>query len=254
MADTVQICFDTYQTSVPSLLDRIGTARLVADEQCILIKPNLVNDSPFPVTTAPTFCREVVRWLQARTRGKIIIAEGCGDAKLETDQVFHNLGYDRMAQDLGVDLLDLNHAELVRLKRPENRIFPEFFLPKIAIDAFILSLPVLKAHSFARITGTLKNMMGFAPPKHYAGSGYWKKAAFHENMHQSLQELNAYILPDLTLMDASVGLSQYHLGGPTCTPPANRLIAGIDPFGVDRAAAKLIGLDPDTIAHLQPLV
>lgn len=252
MTDTVQIPFDTYGKSVPEILERIGADSLVAGAKRILIKPNLVNDSPFPVTTPPALCREVILWLRARTRAEIIIAEGCGDAELETDQVFQNLRYDRMAADLGVALMDLNHAPLVRLTNPANRIFPEFFLPKIATQSFILSLPVLKAHSLARVTGTLKNMMGFAPPKHYSGGGYWKKAAFHEQMHRAIRELNSYILPDLTLMDGSVGLSQYHLGGPPCSPPANRLIAGTDPYGVDQAAAELLGLDPNAIAHLWP--
>jgi uncharacterized protein (DUF362 family) len=94
-------------------------------------------------------------------------------------------------------------------------------------------------------------MMGFAPPEHYSGGGFWKKAIFHSNMQDSLIELNRYIVPDLTLMDAGVGLSEYHLGGPECDPPVNRLLAGTDPFAVDQAAARLLGLDPDKIPHIR---
>ncbi len=243
--------FDSYDISIPAILDHIGADRILNDQETILLKPNLVNDDPFPVTTSPKFCQAVIAYIRACSDARIIIAEGCGDAVLETDEVFRNLKFDRLAREMDVELMDLNHASLVRHTLPENTIFPEFYLPEIASRSFIFSLPVLKAHSLARITGTLKNMMGFAPPKHYSGGGFWKKAIFHSKMQNSLIELNRYIVPDLTLMDASVGLSEYHLGGPTCNPPVNRLLAGFDPFGLDQAAAGLLDLNPDSIPHIQ---
>lgn len=248
--DIVDIPFETYDTSVPDLLDRIDATGMFSDQTTILLKPNLVNDSPFPVTTSPDFCRPVIHYIQARSSARIILAEGCGDADLETGDIFKILGFDRLAEDTGIELLDLNHAPLEKHECPDNTIFPEFYLPEIAGQSFVISLPVLKAHSLADMTGTLKNMMGFAPPHHYSGGGFWKKAMFHERMQASIVELNRYILPDLTLMDASVGLSQYHLGGPTCDPPVGRLIGGQDPFMVDQAAAEYLGLDPGRIPHI----
>jgi len=110
---------------------------------------------------------------------------------------------------------------------------------------------VLKAHSLSDITGALKNMIGFAPPKHYSGRfGSWKKAVFHQDVHNAITELNLYRTPDLAVMDASVGLADFHLGGPTCKPPVERIIAGVDPLQVDRAAAGFLNLDWRTIGHL----
>jgi uncharacterized protein (DUF362 family) len=125
------------------------------------------------------------------------------------------------------------------------------YLPEIAFSHFIISLPVLKAHSLADITGTLKNMMGFAPPAHYGStSGGWKKARFHNDMQQSILDLNAYRTPDLTLLDASVGMAEFHLGGRHCNPPRQKLIAGRDPVSVDRLAASLLDIDWKSIGHL----
>ncbi len=120
-------------------------------------------------------------------------------------------------------------------------------------NSFIVSLPLLKAHSLAGITGTLKNMMGFAPPQYYSGGGMWKKSFFHEQMQDSIIELCRYRTPDLTLMDASVGLSQYHLGGPMCDPPIGKLLAGDDPFRMDQCAAELLNLDPGIIRHIHQI-
>lgn len=244
------IPFESYELSVPRILDKIGAHRALKNQTIILVKPNLVNDSPFPVTTAREFTRQVITYIQKHSQARIVLAEGCGDSVLETHDVFQNLGYDSLAQELNIELLDLNHAPLEKRTDPGNTIFPEIFLPEIAGESYIVSLPVLKAHSLALVTGTLKNMMGFAPPSHYSGGGFWKKTFFHDQIQKSISELNRYILPDLTLMDASVGLAQYHLGGPVCDPPINCLAAGFDPFLIDQFAARLLGLNPDIIPHI----
>lgn len=244
--------FESYKISVPKTLDAINASHLFAEQETILLKPNIVNGSPFPVTTAPEFCAPVVEYIKNCSKAKIIIAEGCGDNANETSDLFNLLGYDKLAEKYDIELMDLNHEPLTTLTHPENKIFPEIYLPQIAFNSFILSLPVLKAHSLAYITGTLKNMMGFAPPEYYSGSGVWKKAFFHEQMQDSLIELNRFLKPDLTLMDASVGLAEYHLGGPECHPRVNKLIVGDDPFEIDQCAARLLGFDPDSIRHINP--
>jgi uncharacterized protein (DUF362 family) len=156
-----------------------------------------------------------------------------------------------MGDRLGVRLIDLNNAELVRLANPDCRVFPEMHLPEIVMSSYLISVPVLKAHSLADITGSLKNMIGLAPPKHYSGRyGSWKKALFHGDMQQSIRDLNRYRTPDLTLMDATVGMAEYHLGGAHCDPPVNRLAAGFDAREIDRMAAQVLGLDWHAIGHL----
>lgn len=246
----IEETFSTYEESIPGLLNRLGASAVFRGQKRILLKPNLVNASPFPVTTSPDFCKIIIQTIQSSSDAEIIIGEGCGDADLETDEIFSILGYDRLAANLGVSLLDLNHAPLTQVHHKNNRLFPTMHLPKIAFESFIVSLPVLKAHSLSRITGTLKNMMGFAPPEHYSGGGYWKKASFHAKMQQSILELNRCISPDLTIMDATVGLCHFHLGGPECSPPVNRIIGGFDPVAVDRKAAELLGLDWKKIGHI----
>jgi len=97
----------------------------------------------------------------------------------------------------------------------------------------------------------MKNMMGLPSHHHYQSGGYWRKAAFHARMHRSIFELNLYRKPDLSIIDASIGMAEYHLGGPTCNPPAGQLIAGFDPVAVDAAGAKLLGLDWRDIEHIR---
>ncbi len=251
--DAGYVGFSTFSESVPRAFDAVGAGAVLSRQSAILIKPNLVNASPHPVTTSPVCVQAVIDYIQSCSTADIVIAEGTGDLSKETDDIFDLLGYTSLSEACGVPLMDLNHAPLKTLTNRSCPVFPEMHLPEIAFTHFIVSVPVLKAHSLAVMTGTLKNMMGFAPPQYYSGShGVWKKAAFHGHMQQAITDLNTYRCPDLTLMDASIGLSEYHLGGPECDPPLSKLLAGFDPLAVDRMGAEFLGLDRAKIHHLFP--
>ncbi len=243
--------FTSYSQSISQALDGINCSTSIAEQNAIVIKPNLINTSPHPITTPPECCQAVLEYIRKHSNAEIVIAEGCGDANLETGDVFEALGYSKLAKEFDIQLVDLNHAPLRRVHDKRAGLFTEMYLPEIAFTHYIISVPVLKAHSLAQITGTLKNMMGFPPPKHYSGSyGSWKKAQFHQNMQQSIIDLNLYIKPHLSVMDCSIGMAEYHLGGPHCKPPVGKIIAGYDPWQVDKEACSLLGLDWSTIDHI----
>jgi uncharacterized protein (DUF362 family) len=244
--------FSSYKKSIPAALDLIEARELLKNQKTILIKPNLINDSKHPITTHPDCCEVLVQYIRGCSRAEIIIAEGCGEPSLETSNIFAKLGYTELAQRQGIELMDLNQEVLRELKNSNCTVFPEMYLPQVVFDCFLISVPVLKAHSLADITGSLKNMIGLAPPKYYGGrNGSWKKASFHKNIHQAILDLNQYRSPDLSLLDASIGMAEYHLGGPQCDPPVSKLISGFDPWEVDREAASLLGLSWKQIPHLK---
>ncbi|MFW6284005.1 MAG: DUF362 domain-containing protein [Desulfosalsimonas sp.] len=249
---TAIVDFAAYDKSVPRVLAQAGADSVLAGQDRILIKPNLVTDSPFPVTTSPMCCEAIIDAIRAcNPDAEIIIAEGTGDPSCDTMEVFDALGYTRLAARKQVRLADLNTQTLKKIKNPACLRLPEFWMPEIALSCFIISVPVLKVHTLAKVTGTLKNMMGFAPPAHYSGGGAWSKAALHNRLQEAISDLNRYRHPDLSLVDASVGMADSHLGGRQCDPPVGKLIAGFDPVDVDRAAAGLLGLDWQDIDHLK---
>lgn len=244
--------FTNYRETVARCMLKAGEHDLLAEGRPVMLKPNLVNDSPHPVTTSPVFCEAVIGFVRKHTDAPIVIAEGCGDANLETPEVFERLGFTEMAERLHIDLLDLNSAPLTLYKKDTCHLFPEMWLPTTVFDHTLISLPVLKAHSLCRFTGSMKNMMGLAPPKHYKGRyGSWKKATFHDRLDTAIVELNQYRSPDFTVMDATVGLAEYHLGGSHCEPPVNRILAGADARAVDREATALLGMDWRSVGHLE---
>ncbi len=240
-----------YGGAVAEVLDAIGAAAVLSGVDKVLLKPNLVNASAPPVTTPAAFCEAVIGYVRKVSRAEITVAEGCGDMRRETPEIFAALGYADMAGRLGVRLADLNREPLVRVERRENKVFPVIYLPRIAFTHFVISLPTLKAHSLAEVTGALKNMMGFAPPKHYGGTcGSWKKARFHGRMQESIMDLTRCRAPDLSVMDASRGLADYHLGGRELSPAPGLVLAGFDAWETDARACGLLGIDPGRVAHV----
>jgi uncharacterized protein (DUF362 family) len=243
--------FSSYGVTVSRCMAAGSAAGLFDKGRPVMLKPNLVNASPYPVTTPPAFCAAVIGFVREHTDAPIVIAEGCGDASLETGEVFDRLGYGALAKELGVSLLDLNTASLICLNDAGCRLFPQMWLPEAVFEHVLISLPMLKAHSMCRLTGSMKNMMGLAPPEHYGGRyGSWKKAAFHHQLDEAVVALNRYRRPDFTVMDATLGLADFHLGGACCEPPLNRILAGADARAVDREAAGLLGMDWRDIGHL----
>ena len=249
--DLVNIDFESFEKSVKNALDAITAHKQIAEQSAILIKPNLTTDSPHPITTSPECCEVIIEYIRKYSKAEIVIAEGSGDVNYETDEVFKNLGYTAMAQKQGVPLVDLNYGPVKVLKNLDCPVFPEMYLPEIAFSHYIISVPVLKAHSLAGMTGSLKNMMGFAQPKYYSGRyGIWKKAVFHGKMQESVIDLNKYLVPNLSVMDCSIGMAEFHLGGAQCDPLVKKIIAGYNPWKVDREAAGLLGLDWNNIGHV----
>ncbi len=117
----------------------------------------------------------------------------------------------------------------------------------MAQDAFIISLPVLKDHSFTRTTIAMKNMFGLAPAPYYQGS--WNKSKLHSpSTHRSVVDVCLYKRPGLCVVDASVALTGMHLSG---TPkPLGLILAGFDPVAVDAVGSRLLGHDPSRIEYL----
>ncbi|MDH3330537.1 MAG: DUF362 domain-containing protein [Desulfobulbaceae bacterium] len=246
--------FRSFEQSLPPLLSAAELDRELTKNgaRTILIKPNLVEALAPPITTPVNLIENLVMYLQKITDTPIIIGEGCGAMHYETRHSFEELGYTDLSARLGIELIDLNDAELVRLKKNCRR-WPEMYLPRIALESFLISVPVLKAHSIAGVTLTMKNMMGLVPPSHYRQGNSWKKSAFHHRIQDAVADLNRYRTPDFTVLDASVGMAEAHLWGPACDPPVNILAAGYDPVAIDSYGSSLLHRKWQNIGHIRTL-
>ncbi|MDH4100513.1 MAG: DUF362 domain-containing protein [Nitrospirota bacterium] len=240
-----------WRETIDGLLDAAKLSEALKGQKTVLIKPNLVEAQQPPITTPVELVAAIVDYIRERVSGiDIIVGDGTGSLEYDTHHAFRTLGYSAMAAKKGVRLLDLNEEPSIRLSDPRCSRWPEMFLPEVAMESYLLSVPVLKAHSLAGVTLTMKNMMGICPPEYYHKGGHWKKAAFHARIHEAILDLNRYRAADFTLIDATVGMSEAHLWGPTCDPHPNLLIAGYDPVAVDAYGCGVLGRDWRKVGHI----
>ena len=246
MSTIARVRFSDYKISISKALDLIDAGSRLPRDGLIIIKPNLTNSSGPPVTTPVAAAEAVFQYCQAHTKARVIIGEGCGQGK--TDDVFKVLGYTELAKKYGIELIDFNEAESVLLKKDNAFQLKQLHLPKIALDAFIISLPVLKDHSFTETTVSMKNMFGLPPSRYYRGA--WNKSKLHSpSTDKSVVDVCLYKKPDLSVVDATTVLKGMHLAG---TEEALGLIlASFDAVAVDAYGSELLGHDPKDLEYLR---
>lgn len=234
------------------LLDSAGLVEALVAHSRVVIKPNLVEALDPPITTPVEIIETLVDYLQKHLpKLDIIVGEGTGSLQYDTYYCFERLGFLPLGQRDGVELLDLNEEPSRHMHNESCTRWPDMYLPELLFDSFLLSVPVLKAHSLSRVTITMKNMMGCAPPAHFRGGGGWGKASFHRQIEEAIFDLNRYRTPDFTLLEASIGMAQAHLWGPHCNPPINKICASYDPVAIDAYGTELLGRSWKDIGHIR---
>ncbi|MCY3024303.1 MAG: DUF362 domain-containing protein [Planctomycetota bacterium] len=246
MSQVAKVRFTDYRAAIGTALDAIGAAARLPNDRLIIIKPNLTNADGPPVTTPVAAAEAVYEYCRAHCKAEIAIGEGCGSGV--TQDTYQANGYTKLAEEHGLRLLDFNREPDILLQRSDALQLKQLYMPRIALDAFIISLPILKDHSFTRTTIAMKNMFGLAPAPRYEGS--WNKSKLHSpSTHRSVVDVCRYKAPDLCVVDAVVALTGMHLAG---TPRNLGLIlASFDPVAVDAVGSELLGHDPRRIEYLK---
>ena len=152
-----------------------------------------------------------------------------------------------VARKYGLELIDFNESETIMVENADALQLKQFHIPKIVQQAFIISLPVLKDHSFTETTIAMKNMFGIAPGKFYCGS--WNKSKLHSpSTDKSVVDICMYKKPDLSVVDASTALKGMHLAGRH--KKLGLILAGFDPVAVDTIGSELLGHNPKKLPYL----
>ncbi len=224
---------------VAALLDHLEVEAGIPRDRTIGIKPNLVLPSPSGsgATTDPEIIEAIVVYLHERGFEDVVILESAW-VGASTKDAFSVCGYEEIAEQYGVTLIDLERDVSRRVAVDGDWI--EVCERALGLG-FLINVPVLKAHCQTRLTCALKNLKGCIPDR--------EKRRFHTlGLHRPIARLNRVLATDLVIVDGIVGDLTFEEGG---TPVRmNRLIAGRDPVLVDAYAAALLGYRPDEIEYI----
>jgi uncharacterized protein (DUF362 family) len=213
----------------------------LSGKRTAFIKPNLVIAAKpgTAVVTHPVVVEALVNVLRERGFTSISIGDGPG-VGLDVEKVFRVTGYTKLAERLGVDLVNLNTTE----RRKREWKYGEIGIPAIVEDTdFYVNVPKLKTHGYTRVTLAIKNHKGLL-------SEADKKRDHQLGLHDPLAQQATIRPPDLIVLDGITGVEgDGPLNGKVVK---SRVFAvGTNMLEVDSVAARLMGFDPVKIEHLR---
>lgn len=222
------------------LLERGGMADELKPGMKVGLKPNLVMAKPASsgATTHVSIVRALVQSLQSWGVTGITIMESAwvGDS---TQKAFEVCGYNDLARETGVKLVDLKHDETKAVTSKGLQL--KVCRSPLEVDVLI-NMPVLKGHCQTLMTCALKNMKGCIPDK--------EKSRYHTiGLHQPIAAVNTVLHQHWILVDALNGDLTYEGGGSPV--PLNRLVLAKDPVLVDAWGAAVMGYEPEDIEYLK---
>ncbi len=229
-----------YKEMTKRLLVQSGLEEMLPGKTAkIAIKPNLVTPAPAKIggTTHPEVVAGIIEFLQEIGYGNIVIAEGSwvGD---KTAEAFDYCGYNSLAAEYGVELLDMQKQKGVSVDCGGM----DLEICRCVKDwDFLINVPVLKGHCQTHITCALKNMKGLIPNT--------EKRRFHTmGLHKPIAHLNAGIHQDFIVIDHICGDLDFEEGGSPVV--RNCVMTACDPVLVDAYVCSLLGYETGAVEYV----
>jgi len=206
----------------------------------IVIKVNLRYywDASTGETTDPRVVSALIDYLRHHF-GKtvdITIAEADASA-MRTKYAFKMLGYEQLARDKHVRLMNLSQGDRVTKEvLVNNRSYRLPVAQQLLDTDLLINVPKLRTHRLVTISCGLKNLFGaIARPR---------KVAYHSHLNEIIVAINKILHPQLTLIDGIIALGRHPV-------KLGVVLASTDRFAIDYVAAKVMGYNPRGIKHLQ---
>jgi len=213
--------------------------------KCVLIKPNLCYywDYSTGETTDPRLVSSIIDYIREKgsSKAEIRIAESDASA-MRTKHAFKMLGYEALAEEKGVELLNLSTDKTYEKNVTVGKHEFKLTLANSVLNSdFLINVPKLKVGPYAsgqclHITCALKNLFGcISKPE---------KVMYHPHLHEAIVGVNKLIKPSLVIVDGIVALGRHPV-------KLGLVIASRDNLAADFVAARVMGYNPWKIGYLR---
>jgi len=213
--------------------------------QSVVIKPNIGWDvSPErAANTNPKLVSHLIkRCYEAGAKRVFVFDHTCDDWR----GTYSTSGIEAAAKDAGATVAP-GHSEgsYQKVAIPRGKKLKEAKVHELILDSDVfINVPVLKNHGSARLTITMKNMMGVV----------WDRGEWHSNdLHQCIADFSTYAKPQLNVVDAYAVMKRNGPRGVSLSDVVTMksLLLSTNMVTADAAAAKLLGMDPNDVAHIR---
>ena len=220
-----------------------GMGRFVARGDVVIVKPNIGWDRTpeQAANTHPAVVASLVALaLEAGAKKVKVFDNTCNTNR----RCYERSGIAEAARSSGADVffMDERKYRRVDIKGEKLREWPVY---EDALEADrIINVPVAKHHTLARLTLSMKNLMGLI------GGG---RNLLHQKLDVNVVDLTAYFRPTLTVLDAVRILMRNgpQGGNPKDVEVRNTVAASIDPVAIDAYGATLFGMKGDDLGFVR---
>lgn len=222
-----------------------GMTRFVKKGQKVVIKPNIGWDviPERAGNTNPKLVSRIVKHCLDAGASEVYVFDNTCDA---WNLCYKNSGIEKAVKNMGGKIVPGNTEGYYQtVKIPRGKSLKEAKVHELILssDVFI-NVPVLKHHSSASISLSMKNLMGIV----------WDRRYWHRNdLHQCIADLVTWRTPTLNVID---GYRVMMRNGPRGVSEADvvtmkQLIVSSDIVAADAAATLIFGSKPEDIPHIR---
>ncbi len=222
-----------------------GMGMYVKKGQTVVVKPNIGWDTTpeLAANTNPELIGEIVKQCISAGAKEVYVFDNTCDT---WDRCYNNSGIEKAVKGAGGKMVPGNTENYYKaVTVPNGKKLTEAKVHELIINSDVfINVPVLKHHSSAKLTISMKNLMGIVWDRRY-----WHK----NNLHQCIADFASWKKPTLNIVDAYRVMTR---NGPRGVGQADiamkkALIISADMVAADAAAAKIFGTEPSEIPYIQ---
>lgn len=233
---------------IEEALNFIDAQKIIKQGDKIVITANMVDNKPPGTGTVvhPDLLKKIIRYIKNLNPSKIVVAAGSGGAP--TQQVFEEIGFNKIINDEKIEFVDLNYGPYTSLNLNHD-IVHETKINKLCEDMDVhISFTPIKMHKEATVSLGIKNVALSWPPAEFHGMPK-KKLGIHEDLHNFIAAMGEVIPIDITILS---GMNGMVWTGPSDgkAVSSNLIVAGTDPVAADAVGARMLGLLPQAVHYL----
>ncbi len=226
-----------------------GLNKLIAYNQNVLIKPNLVFREHYPTTSDPESIIEMI-WALKRITGNIYVGDQGGE---NSEAIYPYLNLENAVMGSGANLVHFSETYLVNRHTNQSLTVPCQVYSAVYDAPTIINFCCLKRHLGANFTCAIKNNLGaLSGPAATDARGYIHTAENCSKLFlKRIAEAAGLINPELNIVDArnimikNGPLLQY---GGEIKKEVNKLIICGDMVATDAYCAKIMEENDETFS------
>jgi uncharacterized protein (DUF362 family) len=220
-----------------------GMKRFVHAGNTVVIKPNIAHAIPpkYAVTTSPGVVASLVRLARAAGASKVLVMDNSSGGAPAA--CYAASGVAAAVKAAGGTMVVMGAPGFKTYAIPGHLLKKHPVYGAIVNANVLINVPIAKQHHSTGLTLAGKNMMGAIS----------NRSRLHQlGLSQSIAEINAFLRPELTVIDAMRILVRHGPGGGKLSDVAvkNTVVACADWVAADAYTTRLFGKSPGFVPYI----